>query len=58
MSSNPRMIIELNLRHFRNLLKTETDAAKRETITKLLAEEEEKLASLLRRLTDGHRKEE
>ena len=41
-----RMIIELNIRHYRKLLNTETDAAKRATIAKLLAEEEAKLASL------------
>ena len=42
-----RTIIELNIKHYRELLKSETDVAKRQTITKLLAEEETKLARLL-----------
>jgi hypothetical protein len=41
------MIIDLNIKHFRELLKTETDPAKRATVLKLLAEEEIKLARLL-----------
>ena len=47
MSPSVRMIIELNIKHYRDLLKTETDASKRQTISKLLAEEEAKLAKLL-----------
>ena len=47
MSVSVRMIIELNIQHYRDLLKTETDASKRQTISKLLAEEEAKLAKLL-----------
>ena len=47
MSVSVRMIIDLNIRHYRDLLKTETDASKRQTISKLLAEEEAKLAKLL-----------
>ena len=39
-----RTIVELNIAHYRNLLKNETDASKRQTITKLLAEEAAKLA--------------
>jgi hypothetical protein len=46
VSPSARMIIELNIRHFRQLLKTETDPSKRQTIVKLLAEEEAKLAIL------------
>jgi hypothetical protein len=42
-----RMIIELNIRHYRHLLMRETDPAKRRMITNLLAEEEVKLAGLL-----------
>lgn len=42
-----RAIIELNIEHYRNLLKDEADASKRRTIAKLLAEEEAKLAKLL-----------
>ena len=41
------MIIELNIQHYRELLRGETSAAKRQTIAKLLAEEEAKLAKLL-----------
>jgi hypothetical protein len=40
------MIIELNIRHFRERLKSETDPSKRQTIAQLLAEEEAKLAKL------------
>ena len=46
MSVSVRMIIDLNIQHYRDLLKTETDASKRQTISKLLAEEETKLAKL------------
>ena len=46
MGPSARTIIELNIRHYRALLKTETDASKRETIARLLAEEEVKLAKL------------
>ena len=41
-----RMIIELNIAHYRRLLKTETDASKRQVISKLLAEEQAKLMAL------------
>ena len=47
VSPSARMIIELNIRHYRDLLETETGASKRQTISKLLAEEEAKLAKLL-----------
>jgi hypothetical protein len=46
MSPPVRMIIELNIKHYRNLLKSETDESKRQTIATLLAEEERKLAKL------------
>ena len=46
MSPSVRMIIELNIRHYRELLKTERDLSKRRTIEQLLAEEEAKLAKL------------
>ena len=42
-----RTIIELNIAYYRNLLKDEADASKRQIIVKLLAEEEAKLAKLL-----------
>ena len=48
MSPSVRMIIELNIKHFRKLLESETDAVKRRTVAQLLAEEEAKLAELIR----------
>jgi len=42
-----RTIVELNINYYKNLLKTETNALKRQTIFELLAEEEVKLAKLL-----------
>lgn len=39
------MIIELNIEHYRSLLTSESNPAKRQTIAKLLAEEEAKLAA-------------
>jgi hypothetical protein len=47
VSPSVRMIIELNIKHYGDLLKTETDASKRQTISRLLSEEEAKLAKLL-----------
>ena len=47
MSVAGRTIIELNIKHFRDLLRNERDPSKRQTITQLLAEEEAKLAKLL-----------
>ena len=47
MSPSVRMIIELNIKHYQELLKSETDAVKRRTIAQLLAEEEAKLAKLI-----------
>jgi hypothetical protein len=44
MLPNIRMIIELNIRHYLDLLKSEADPAKRRSITNLLVEEEVKLA--------------
>jgi hypothetical protein len=41
-----RMIVELNIKYYRNLLKDETNPSKRQTIAKLLAEEEMKLVKL------------
>ena len=46
MSPSARMIFELNIKHYRALLETEKDAAKRQTIAKLLAEEEQKLIAM------------
>ena len=39
-------VARLNIEHFRKLLSQEKDEAKRQTILRLLAEEEAKLASL------------
>jgi hypothetical protein len=47
MSPSARRIIELNIEHYRELLKSETDAVKRTTVAQLLAEEEAKLAKLI-----------
>jgi hypothetical protein len=49
MNASARMIMELNIKHYRELLKTETDASKRQVISKLLSEEEAQLAKLLTR---------
>jgi hypothetical protein len=46
MSIAARTIIELNIKRYRELLNTETDPSKRQTIAKLLAEEEARLAKL------------
>lgn len=46
MNTSAREIVELNIRHYRNLLKAETDPKKRQTIAQLLAEEEATLAVL------------
>jgi hypothetical protein len=37
MSPSARRIIELNIEHYRELLKSETDAVKRRTVAQLLA---------------------
>ena len=47
MSDAARTIIELNIKHYQDLLKSEADASKHETIAKLLAEEKAKLVKLL-----------
>ena len=39
-----RTVADLNIAHFKKLLETETDPVKRETLKRLLAEEESKLA--------------
>lgn len=41
-----RTVARLNIEHFRKLLAEEMDQSKRETIQRMLAEEEEKLARL------------
>jgi len=49
MNTSARMIMELNIKHYQELLKTETDASKRQVISKLLSEEKDQLAKLLAR---------
>jgi hypothetical protein len=44
----PVEIAKANIEHFKNLLETETDQKKRRTLEQLLAEEEKKLAALLK----------
>jgi hypothetical protein len=41
------MIVENNIKHYRNLLKVSTDPAMRDHLAKVIADEEAKLASLL-----------
>jgi hypothetical protein len=49
MTPSARTIIELNIKHYRDLLTTEKDAAKRKTIARLLAEEEQKLIEIAKK---------
>ena len=42
------MIVELNIRHYEQLLTRETDSSKRKMVGKLLAEEKAKLLALQR----------
>jgi hypothetical protein len=41
-----KTVIRLNIEHFKKLLENETDESKRQTLMRLLAEEEAKLRSL------------
>jgi hypothetical protein len=49
-----RTVARLNIEHFRKLLAAETSSARRQTIIRLLAEEEEKLAALAGRPAVNH----
>lgn len=49
MNPSARTIIELNIKHFRALLKMERDEKRREMLVKLLTEEEHKLAEMIKR---------
>jgi hypothetical protein len=42
-----RTVADLNIEHFKKLLETETDPVKKQTIQRMLAEEEAKLARAL-----------
>jgi hypothetical protein len=48
-----RFVAQHNIEHFRELIAKETDQGKRQTLRRLLAEEEAKL----KRATEAHRKE-
>lgn len=48
-----KTVADLNIAHFRKLLSAETDPAKRQTIERLLAEEEAKLAHALLSKKEG-----
>jgi hypothetical protein len=52
MSPSVRMIVELNIRHYRDLLESEQDPSKRRVISQLLVEEEEKLTALAKAAGD------
>jgi hypothetical protein len=43
-----KTIAKLNIEHYRRLLSDETDAAKRQTLQRLLVEEEKKLAQIVK----------
>ena len=43
-----RTVAKLNIEHYKALLASETDATKRESIARLLAEEEAKLAKIVK----------
>jgi len=53
VNSSPQTIIELNIKHFRDLLKTETDLARRQAIAELLAEQEAQLLRLSNKSKDA-----
>ncbi len=46
-------IVRLNIEHYKQLLATETDPDKRETISRLLAEQEVKLQEMERKARGG-----
>ena len=48
-----KTVAELNIQHFKKLLAAETDPVKKQTIQRLLAEEEAKLALALANKTGG-----
>ena len=50
-----RTIARLNIEHYRKQLLDEKDEAKRQTLMRLLAEEEEKLAMLTKAQQAGNR---
>ena len=51
-----KAVARLNIKHLRKKLTTETDEAKRQTMLRILAEEEAKLAVLLSAPKEGKRR--
>jgi hypothetical protein len=51
-----KMVARLNIEHLRKQIATETDATKRQTMQRILAEEEAKLAALLNRSNERTRR--
>ncbi|HVX75584.1 MAG TPA: hypothetical protein VHB49_05620 [Bradyrhizobium sp.] len=51
-----KTVADLNIEHFKKLLAVETDPVKRQTIERLLAEEEARLATLLAQDTQARTK--
>jgi hypothetical protein len=47
-----KFVVRANIEHYRKLMATETDQAKREALARLLAEEEAKLRSLTQKPPD------
>ncbi|HET7884829.1 MAG TPA: hypothetical protein VFL62_01255 [Bradyrhizobium sp.] len=52
-----RTVADLNIAHFKKLLSTEVDPVRRQTIERLLAEEEAKLAQALAAKQNGSGKD-
>jgi hypothetical protein len=48
----PDAIARANIEHYKQLLETETDAQKRRVLDQLLAEQQQKLAAVLRAQAD------
>jgi hypothetical protein len=48
-----KLVARLNIEHFRKKLAEESDETKRQILSRLLAEEEAKLADLTNRTTNG-----
>jgi hypothetical protein len=52
-----KMVARLNIEHLRKQLETETDETRRQTMQRILAEEEAKLAVLLNRPNERKRRQ-
>jgi hypothetical protein len=53
-ASMDKTVADMNIEYFKKLLETETDPVKRQTIQRLLAEEETKLALALAKKTESN----